>query len=141
MLFRSDLDIFGNEDAVPCLYMLPIHLEVNVPMAGLRRQDEVAFGGRLVLDVHDELGVARAGTFSLLDAAGKPVVASFVSGGRDAAEVSEPGHFLAARSQTLGTVLPAGKYLLTVECAGLRSAQQEVTVRPREVANVTFRLR
>lgn len=135
------LDIYGNEEAVQGLYMLPLHLEVSVPADGLRRQDEVTFGGRLVLDVHDEVGVARAGTFSLLDAAGKPVVASFVSGGRDDAKVSEPGHFLAERIQTLGTVLPAGKYLLAVECAGLRSAQQEVTVRPREATHVSFRLR
>lgn len=135
------LDIVGNEETGPGVFMLPIRLPVTVPAEGLRRQLALAYGGRLMLDVHNDAGIALAGTFSLLDAAGNPVPASFVCGGRDEARVSEPGHFLAERVQTLSTVLAAGKYLLAVECPGRGSAQQEVTVRPHEIANVVFRLR
>jgi hypothetical protein len=128
-------------DAEPGSQMLlPSQTEITVPPAGIAIEQNVAFGGRIALDLREQNGMRPAGTFTLRDAAGHEVTPHTITyNGTGGVCIAEPGVLQQGNINHLATTLPPGEYSLSIDLRGGSHIERTVQVEVWATTSVKLR--
>jgi hypothetical protein len=123
------LAIRGNDTAPGSQLLLPSLAEITVPPAGIAIEQNVAFGGRIALDLREQNGMRPAGTFTLRDAAGHEITPHTITyNGSGGVRIAEPGVLQQGNINHLATTLPPGEYSLSIDLRGGSHIERTVQV-------------
>lgn len=122
------------------VYLLPQQRELEVGTARMAITLRPEFGGRLQVNVTDARGIRIDGLCRVVASDGSDRTACFLvrDGSRELS--GTPGELLAAGTNELESLLPAGRYALHFDLGARGTFVREVTIAPREVAEVLVRL-
>ncbi|MBL8738603.1 MAG: hypothetical protein JNL12_19400 [Planctomycetes bacterium] len=122
------------------MFLLPCERDVEVGSLPIDLQLPAAFGGTFTVAATDANGGLVGGRCTVRDAAGRDWTGTFASVRAGHLDSGAPGELLHGVANRHERILPPGDYELLLEFEGQAPLHRHVTVRLREVVEVTLRL-
>lgn len=122
------------------MFLLPCERDVEVGSLPIDLQLPAAFGGTFTVAATDANGGLVGGRCTVRDAAGRDWTGTFASVRAGHPDSGAPGELLHGVANRHERILPPGDYELLLEFEGQAPLHRHVSVRLREVVEVTLRL-